>query len=60
MIGWGAGPYYVILPEEGFLPMSGLNKLLLLKSLMNTHTEEIRRENLFMTTLIGLDGAREV
>ena len=31
MIGWGAGPCYVILQEEGFLPMSELNKLLLLK-----------------------------
>ena len=29
MIGWGAGPCYVILQEEGFLPMDGLNKLLL-------------------------------
>ena len=60
MIGWGAGPCYVILQEEGFLPMSELNKLLLLKFPMNTHTAEIRRESLFMTTLIGLDGAREV
>jgi hypothetical protein len=50
----------VILQEEGFLPMSELNKLLLLKFLMNTHTTEIRRESLFMTTLIGLNGAREV
>ena len=56
----GAGPCYVILQEEGFLPMSELNKLLLLRFQMNTHTTEIRRESLFMTTLIGLDGAREV
>jgi hypothetical protein len=42
------------------LPMSELSKLLLLKFLMNTHTIEIRRESLFMTTLIDLDGAREV
>jgi len=38
MIGWGAGTCYVILQEEGFLPMSELNKLLLLRFLMNTHT----------------------
>ena len=60
MIGWGAGPCYVILQEGGFLPMSELNKLLLLKSLMNTHTVEIRRESLFMTTLTSLGGAQEV
>ena len=40
----GAGPCYVILQEEGFLPMSELSKLLLLKFLMNTHTAEIQRE----------------
>ena len=60
MIDWGTGPCYVILQEEGFLPMSELNKLLLLKFLMNTHTTEIRKESLFMTTLIGLDGAQKV
>ena len=60
MIGWGAGPCYVILQEEGFLPMSELNKLLLLRFLMITHTAEIQRECMFMTTLIGLDDAREV
>ena len=60
MIGWGAGPCYVILQEEGFLLMSKLNKLLLLKFLINTHVVEIRKESLFMTTLIGLDGAQEV
>ena len=70
VIGWGgrfsvhdrlgAGPCYVILQEEGFLPMSELSRLLLLKFQMNTHTAEIQRESLFMTTLIGLDGAREV
>ena len=59
MIGW-AGPCYVILQEEGFLPMSELNKQLLLRFLMSTHTAEIQKECLFMTTLIGLDGAREV
>ena len=57
MIGWGEGPCYVILQEEGFLLMSELNKLLLLKFLMNTRTAAIQRESLFMTTLIGLDGA---
>ena len=62
MIGWGAGPCYVILQEEGFLPISELSRLLLLKFQMNTHTAEIQREreSLFMTTLIGLDGAQEV
>jgi hypothetical protein len=60
MIGWGAEPCYVILQEEGFLSISELREPLLLKFLMNTHTAEIRREGLFMTTLIGLDGAREV
>ena len=60
MIGWGAVPCYVILQEEGFLPMSELNKLLLLKFQMNTHTADIQKESLFMTTLIGLDGAQEV
>ena len=59
MIGWGAGPCYVILQEEEFLLMSKLNKLLLLKFLMNTHTAEIQKECLCMITLIGLDGVRE-
>ena len=59
MIRWGARPCYVILQEEGFLPMSELNKLLL-KFQMSTRTTEIQRESLFMITLIGLDGAREV
>ena len=58
-IGWGVGPCYVILLEEGFLPMSELNKLLLLIFLMSTHTAEIQKECLFMTTLIGLDGVQE-
>jgi len=40
--------------------MSKLSKLLLLKFQTNTHTVEIRRENLFMIILIGLDGAQEV
>jgi hypothetical protein len=60
MIGWGTGPCYVILQEEGFLPMSRLNKLLPLRFLMSTHTAEIQRECLFMITLIGLDGVMEV
>ena len=60
MIGWGAGPCYVILHEEGFLPMSELNKLLQLRFLMNTHTAEIQRECQFMIILIGLDGVQEV
>jgi len=42
------------------MPMSDLSRLLLLKFQMNTHTIEIRRESLFMTILIGLDGAQEV
>ena len=33
---------------------------LLLKFQMSTHIVEIRRECMFMTTLIGLDGAQEV
>jgi len=56
MTGWGAGPCCVILQEEGFLLMSGLNKLLLLKFLMSTHTAEIQKECLFIITLISLDG----
>ena len=60
MIGWGAGPCYVILQEEGFLPMDGLNKLLLIEFLMSTHTAEIQRESLFMTTSIGLNGVQKV
>ena len=59
MIGWGTGPCYVILQEEGFLLMSNLNKLLLLKFLMNTHTAEIQKECMCMITLIGLDGVWE-
>jgi len=59
MIGWGTGPCYVILQEEGFLLMSESNKLLLPKFQMNTHTTEIQKECLFMTTLIGLDGVQE-
>ena len=60
MIGWGAGSCYVILQEEGFLSMSDLNKLLVLKFLKNTDTVDIQRESLFVTTLIGLDDAQEV
>ena len=56
----GAGPCYVILQKEGFLPMSELSRLLLLKFQMNTHTAEIQKESLFMTTLIDLDGSQEV
>ena len=59
MIGWGAGPCCVILQEEGFLPMSELNNLLLLIFLMSTHTAEIQKEYLFMTTLIGLNAVQE-
>jgi len=40
--------------------MSKLSELLLLKFQMNTHTIEIRRENIFMIILISLDGAQEV
>ena len=60
MIGWGAGPCYVILQEGGFLPMSELNKLLLFMFQMSTHIAGIQRESLFMITLIGLDVALEV
>ena len=48
----------MILHEEGFLPMSGLNGLLMPRFQMSTHIAGIQRESLFMTTLIGLDGAR--
>ena len=60
MIGWGARTCYMILQEGGFLPMSELNKLLLLKFQMSTHIAGIQRESLFMITLIGLDGALAV
>ena len=50
----------MILQEEGFLLMSGLNKLLLLKFQMSTHTAEIQKEFMFMITLIGLDGVQLV
>ena len=60
MIGWGDGLCYVILQEERFLLMSELSGLLLLRFQMNAHTAEIQKESLFMTTLIGLDGAQEV
>jgi hypothetical protein len=56
-IGWGVGPCFMILQEERFLPMSELSGLLLLRFQMNAHTAEIQKESLFMTTLIGLDGA---
>ena len=48
------------LQEVGFLLMSGLNGLLVLRFQMNTHIAEIQKESLFMTTLIGLDGAQEI
>jgi len=60
MIGWGEGPCYVILQEEEFLLMSGLNKLLLLKFPTGTHTAEIRKECLFMITVICLNDAQEI
>ena len=60
MIGWGAGPCCVILQEEGFLLMSELSGLLLLRFQMNTHITEIQKESLFMITLIGLDGVQLV
>jgi hypothetical protein len=60
MIGWGAGPCYVILQEDGFLLMSGLKGLLLIKFQMSTHITWIQKESLFMTTLIGLGGVQRV
>ena len=60
MIGWGSGPCCVILQEKGFLPMSRLNGLLLLKFQMNTHIAGIRKESMFMITLIGLGGVQLV
>jgi hypothetical protein len=59
MIGWGAGPCYVILQVEGFLLMRGLSKLLMHEFQMSTHNLEIQRENLFMI-LIGLGGVHWV
>jgi len=60
MFGWGAGPCYVILQEDGLLLMSGLKGLLLLKFQMSTHIVRIQKENLFMTTLIDLSGVQRV
>ena len=58
MIGWGGRTMLRDPAEEGFLPMNKLSELLLLKFQMSTHIVGIRRESLFVTTLIGLDGAR--
>ena len=41
MIGWGAGPCYVILQEEGFLLVSGLSRLLMPECPMSTHIKGI-------------------
>ena len=70
MIGWGgrvsvhdrlgAGPYCVILQEEGFLPMSGLNGLLMPGFQMSTHIAGIQKESLFMIILIGLGDVQRV
>jgi len=60
MIGWGVGPCCVILQEEEFLPMSGLNEFLLLKFQINTHITGIQKESLFMIILIGLGGVQRV
>ena len=60
MIGWGAGPCYVILQEEGFLQMNELSRLLLLKFQMSTRTTEIQRESLFMIISIGFGGVQWV
>ena len=60
MIGWGAGPCYVIIQEERFLPMSGLNRLLMLEFQMNTHIIGIQKESLFMIILIGLGDVQRV
>ena len=50
----------MILQEEGFLPMSRLNGLLMLRFQMNTHIAGIQKESLFMTLLIGLGGVQQV
>ena len=60
MIGWRAGPCYVILQEEGFSSMSGLSRLLMLEFQMSTHIAGIQKESLFMIILIGLDGVQRV
>ena len=58
MIGWGAGPCCVILQEEGFLPMSRLNGLLMPGFQMSTHITGIQKESPFTIILIGLDGVQ--
>jgi len=40
--------------------MSNLSVLLMLKFQMSIHIVGIQKESLFMITLIGLDGAKEV
>jgi len=60
MIGWEAGPCYMILHGDEFLPMSELSRLLLLKFQMNIRTADVQRECFFMTTSISLDGGQEV
>ena len=60
MIGWGVGPCYVIMQEEGFLPMSELSVLLMLKFQMSIHIAGIQKESMFLITLIGLSGVQRV
>jgi len=60
MIGWEAGPCCVILQEGGFLPMSGLSRLLILGFQMSTHIVGIQKESLFLIILTGLGGVQQV
>ena len=56
MISWVAGPCCVILQEEGFLPMSGLNGLLMPGFQMSSHIAGIQKGSLLMIILIGFVG----
>ena len=60
MIGWEAGPCRGILQEGGFLPMSGLSRLLILGFQMSIHIIGIQKESLFMMILINLNGVQQV
>jgi hypothetical protein len=60
MIGWGVGPCYVILQEEGFLPMSGWSRWLMIEFQMINQCAGIQNKSQFMITLIGLSGVQRV
>jgi hypothetical protein len=60
MIGWGTGPCYVILREEGFLQTNDWSKWSMLEFQMSSRIVGIQKESQFMTTLIGLGGVQRV